>query len=69
MNTLRQTVETNVKAHFGEALQAQLEVASASYEEGISTPQHNLMEYLDAALIEGGDKGCPCQIPGKCPCV
>ena len=58
-----------MKAHFGEALQAQLEVASASYEESISTLRYNLMEYIDAALIEEGDKGCPCQIPGKCPCV
>ena len=53
-----------MKAHFGEALQAQLEVASASYEEGISTLQNNLMEHVDAALIEEGDKGCPCQKPG-----
>ena len=51
MHELRQTVETNVKAHFGEALQAQLEVASASHEESISALQHNLMEYVDAALI------------------
>ena len=28
------------------------------------------MEYLDAAVLDQeGSNGCPCQIPGKCPCV
>ena len=59
-----------MKAHFGEALQAQLEIAAATHEESISNLRYNLMEYIDAAVLEQeGNNGCPCQIPGKCPCV
>ena len=51
LSTLRQTVETKVKAHFGEALQAQLEVAAATHEEGISNLRCDLMEYINAAVF------------------
>ena len=74
LGTLRQTVESRVKAHFGEALQAQLEVASATHDESISNLRCDLMEYIDTAvdatvLDQVENNGCPCQIPGECPCV
>ena len=75
LGTLRQTVESKVKANFGEALQAQLEVASAAHDESISNLRCDLMEYIDSVVDEAvlsqveNTSGCPCQIPGKCPCV
>ena len=67
---LRQNVKSRVKTHFGEAIQAQLEVASAMHDEGIASLRNDLMGYINAVVesevleqLENAGSGCPCQIP------
>ena len=73
---LRQNINSRVKTHFGEAIQAQLEVASAVHDESIAALRCNLMEYIDATVqrevldqVQNVESSCPCQIHGQCPCV
>ena len=77
LDGLGQNVECKVIRHFGEAFQAQLEVAESVHDENIAAIRCDLMAYINTTVkgevLEQVEKkagsNCPCQIPGQCPCV